>query len=615
MAAALGALLVKWPDFIFTPDVLSKVEAGLIVALILGAIEYVRSKLRSHKLLNRLEEDRYTSAEIKKKAVNNRVTYVRPDCQDNNPADPGPSVNRRPIFQAVDWLLGSDQPARLMLILADTGMGKSAFLERYYAYHWRSPGRSKQFKPIVISLNGLDANELIDQIGPQARGETVLLLDALDEDNAAIENFANRLDDLVRLANKFHGVVITCRTQFLTGTSWVPEEIDLEPPSGPIPLIGGPDRRVRRLYLSQFSDEQVKKYLAARFPYCIHPTLRVRARRAAQRFRDLVSRPLLLTFIQYLASSTKKPMYSFEVYRIIVESWLEREKSKNRLTFPPENLLRFSEEFAASLFATSRDRIPAAELQSMAERLGVGPLLRDLHERSLLHNDAEGNWKFAHRSIMEYLIVVATSELKDPPDLGGQPWTYQMLGFAREMLISGECKRMPGADLHGLNLKGVDLSGVVLSGANLSGADLSDSRLVGANLSDSRLSKSDLSDANLTEANLTNANLDLANLLGALLDRTDLRGVDLGEAYGLTQLQATTAIVDQATIWPEWFPPGAGEYSGHIIGWSARVSEHNAELLASQRLRRYGVRTPEIPLAMHFDNSRLVKAPDPARAR
>lgn len=50
-------------------------------------------------------------------------------------------------------------------------------------------------------------------------------------------------------------------------------------------------------------------------------------------------------------------------------------------------------------------------------------------------------------------------------------------------------------------------------------------------------------------------------------------------------------------------------------GWTARVSERNSALLAQQTLRRRGVRTPEIVFVKHFDNSRLVKAPDPVRVR
>ena len=50
-------------------------------------------------------------------------------------------------------------------------------------------------------------------------------------------------------------------------------------------------------------------------------------------------------------------------------------------------------------------------------------------------------------------------------------------------------------------------------------------------------------------------------------------------------------------------------------GWTARVAERNAALLAQQPMRRRGVRTPEIIFAHHIDNTRLVKAPDPVRAR
>jgi cell division protein FtsL len=50
-------------------------------------------------------------------------------------------------------------------------------------------------------------------------------------------------------------------------------------------------------------------------------------------------------------------------------------------------------------------------------------------------------------------------------------------------------------------------------------------------------------------------------------------------------------------------------------GLAARAAERNAELMAQQALRRRGVRTPEIYFTKHFDNTRLVKAPDPAVVR
>ena len=48
---------------------------------------------------------------------------------------------------------------------------------------------------------------------------------------------------------------------------------------------------------------------------------------------------------------------------------------------------------------------------------------------------------------------------------------------------------------------------------------------------------------------------------------------------------------------------------------SARNIERNAELQALQAERRRCMRTPEFPFPKSFDNSRLIKTPDPARPR
>jgi hypothetical protein len=59
----------------------------------------------------------------------------------------------------------------------------------------------------------------------------------------------------------------------------------------------------------------------------------------------------------------------------------------------------------------------------------------------------------------------------------------------------------------------------------------------------------------------------------------------------------------------------AATYFEAGIRLSARAKERNEEFMAQQALRRRGVCTPEFCFAKHFDNSRLVKAPDPARVR
>ena len=62
-----------------------------------------------------------------------------------------------------------------------------------------------------------------------------------------------------------------------------------------------------------------------------------------------------------------------------------------------------------------------------------------------------------------------------------------------------------------------------------------------------------------------------------------------------------------AAIATTYFEPG--------LSFGQQVRERNAEFLALQPLRRRGARTPEFYFPKHFDNSRLVKAPDPVRVR
>jgi len=583
-------------DVLTNSKFVGSVVTAITTASLIGAFKYGRDYLLSLRLKKRLEEDRYTPAEIKNRVATTRDPYIRPDCQDSNPANPESAVNRRPIFQEIDRLLGPPLIGRFVLLLADSGMGKSTFLERYYAYHWRSPKRSQRFKPIVIPLNGLDADDLVKAISVQARGETVLLLDALDEDNAAIKDFADRFSKIVEFAGKFRAVVVTCRTQFLADVACVPDEIDLPAPSGPMALSGSADQKVRRLFLAPFSDLQIEKYLAARFPYWHHPILRVRGGRAARRFKDLMSRPLLLTHIEDLAAKSEEPKYSFQVYRAIVDSWLNREVRKKQLTSHPADLLALSEKLASELFMAGRDRIPNTELQSMAVHFHIKLEPRDVRQRSLLHNDAEGNWKFAHRSIMEYLLVNALCTTKDRPRWVDQPWSDQMRAFAREMLLSGTYMRLPWVDLQQMDLKGSDLQrNIDLSGANLSHADMSNSllkanlsggnlngtclrkssllfgdlrgaSLINADLSESKLAGADMTGADLSGARLCRTSPSLAKLRDACLNHTDLSGANLSGAIGLTLMQCLVADADEHTIWPVRTLTGhAGWVNGVVV--------------------------------------------------
>src|SRR5204863_2215643 len=81
------------------------------------------------------------------------------------------------------------------------------------------------------------------------RANTVLLLDALDEDPLARGSFYTRLQSLLQLTENFRKTIITCRTQFFPDK----HEKDAKVP-GVVVLDGF---RASLVFLSAFTDGQV----------------------------------------------------------------------------------------------------------------------------------------------------------------------------------------------------------------------------------------------------------------------------------------------------------------------------------------------------------------------
>jgi len=81
-------------------------------------------------------------------------------------------------------------------------------------------------------------------------------------------------------------------------------------------------------------------------------------------------------------------------------------------------------------------------------------------------------------------------------------------------------------------------------------------RLVGAFIRRTDLSHALLCGADLTRADLTGAMARGADFNGAILDGTILRGTDLTGARNLTPAQLAAAIIDDATILPDYIDRG-----------------------------------------------------------
>lgn len=455
--------------------------------------------------------------------------YVEPDCQDRNPADRCEEdrlLSRTPVMQIIDAFFrpgafSHQHGQNQMFVLSDAGMGKTSLLTMLKLLHLTSfwPKRTD----CILKKLGKTTIDEISKIHNQR--ETILLLDSLDEDPAAYGRVRERLLDILHASQHFFRVIITCRTQFFP-------EVEKDPLErlGMV-SIGGFHCPVK--YLSFFSDDKVSAYLSKRFPkkFKILPDKKKleEARRVIEKMSSLCCRPMLLAYIEDLMGS---PLITgdgseFRVYDTLVQSWLNREKAKQS-NLIAEDLLHACMILATRMQLAQQRKISEADLDSLIHDISqVRPIKRiELKGRSLLNRNSEGDYRFSHYSIQEFLVAKL---LIEKPAVMTPEGTIPITDFILRMLsMSGNTPNFPHLiDCSGVNLHKADLHGLQLPGtAAFKGLDLPHANLRGANLCNADLRGTNFSNADLGGTNLSNADLRGARLRGA-----DLRGSNLHDAF------------------------------------------------------------------------------------
>jgi len=330
--------------------------------------------------------------------------YIRPKCTN---IDPGQELElrhaliatREDLFDKIDQFLDHDNSHRHLLILADSGTGKTSFLLNYYVHNDHRPKR-KRHKLAIVPLGQKNADELITRVSDQQ--DTAILLDALDEDIKAHTDHAGRIKELMDKCAKFRRVIMTCRTQFFPKDEEIPVTTGIVR-LGPLRAGEKSNYEFWKLYLAPFDDNDVGQYVKKRYPFW-HYHQRSKARAIIKTIPLLSVRPMLLAHIPDLIERGTKIDSCYQLYNVMVDAWLEREIA----WADKEALRRISEFLAVDMYinreSRGMERIPREQLSSLAEKWDIRLHSWQISSRSLLNRDAEGNCKFAHRSIMEFLF-------------------------------------------------------------------------------------------------------------------------------------------------------------------------------------------------------------------
>jgi hypothetical protein len=409
---------------------------GAFVGLVAGLLKLVSTMLElgrlrdAEKVRKKLSETASTSSFSKEEIRDSLKNYIVPDCAQSDPSNHSDlrfvADVRENVMDSVDRFIGHGEEYRHLLMLADSGMGKTTFCLNYF----ERLSRTKKISAAVVPLGRPDALKHIANI--EVKSDCVLMLDAFDEDPAALKDAEGRIKELMDASADFMAVIITCRSQFFANDASIPTRTGV---SIVRPRKAGEagEYRFSRLYLLPFSSGQVDRYLKANFAWWNWRGLerRQEARRLIKDIPELSVRPMLLALIPDLIRSGERVRGLFDLYKFMVDSWLEREKN----WIAPESLLRVSQVLAVRMynakFKQQPDRISALELNQIAKECGIKEAeWKHLTARSLLNRDSDGNFKFSHRSVMEYLYV------KSAIDGEGKCFDFSWTDMMRDMFVS-----------------------------------------------------------------------------------------------------------------------------------------------------------------------------------
>ena len=237
--------------------------------------------------------------------------YVPTQCQGTPPHnfdEPDEAVASAPKQELVKFFINEvftkDNTNRfLYCIFAGSGMGKTTFTVQLFIEYIRKYKESTlPFDIYVRDLGDAKVIEeiklLSDKIGDDAH-RSILLLDALDENLHASENFDDFRDKLEEVISPFKFVVITCRSQFFPNEHEMPEFSNIR--------INKSDKNLlayNKIYICPFSSNDITLYISKKYKGWgkRNRKLRKQANTIIGKCKHLVARPVLLSYIDDLIS-------------------------------------------------------------------------------------------------------------------------------------------------------------------------------------------------------------------------------------------------------------------------------------------------------------------------
>ncbi|MDD5319389.1 MAG: pentapeptide repeat-containing protein [Methylococcales bacterium] len=499
--------------------------------------------------------------------------YIRPDYGYSNPghySEPSEVKDRNiNLISYLEKSFVSRSTQSRYIILAGSGMGKSALLFNLYNRYLKRFFRN--YKMCLIELSFKASLDDIDKI--ESPENTILLLDALDENIDAINDLHSTIKKVSDKTQRFYRVVVlTCRTEFFNRAEEIPGI--LTNISG---VIGAGEHKkgtYEKLFLYPFTSGQIETFLIYKYLLSIRQLSLIRYIKARKTFKKvpyISVRPMLLTYIDYLLKVDIDSKYSFKIYEAMIYGWLQRRKSDELDPSPKDNfkfVYNLAIEMARNYSKNGGYFVKKEEAEKLANMLDSNLTEWQIPSRSLLNIDASGNYKFAHLSIMEVLLARAhingenfgdwemsaltkkfiaemvEQKVDNTLSISTAPKTYydadmthefERLGFKIQNKQEQNTDSEKDAEHKSIYLESTpkDFGFVDISGKFFENMSFRKYSFRGADLTNIKMKNCDLTNTDLTGANLSEAIFEKCNFssscfLGAILTSTQFIGCNLG---------------------------------------------------------------------------------------
>jgi len=489
-----------------------------------------------------------------------------------------------------------DKHQSFMTLLGDFGTGKSSFSLYYFITQAKKYLLDKFYRiPLFISLKDypkkLDIqtfikNEFIEKFKLSfslsvfqklmIEGKFIFFIDGFDEmisisnKYKTLRNF-KELKKLTfehlqfmtlsndKLKNK---IFLTCRTHYFFTETQEKEILKADYPVLYRNYVTKSHYQITRIYIQKFNEEQIKTFILKNIKNETATEKLFNIINDTYNLKELANRPLLLEMIVKTLPNlkSKQQINAADLYHAYTNDWIERDDWRSQMT--PYGKRLFMWELALKMYQKGGDfsihhsqfDMPKYQFfkSNMIEPDDISYHIYETTTCSFLNRDLSGNYKFIHKSFMEYFIseyffdTIKNDKIKsiEYVDLNNE------IKYFLKTIISSNKYNLNGLDLSNLTLDKVylaeglllkanlkktelesaNLSNAILEGANFESANLSDANLEGTNFENANLSNANLEGANFENANLSNANLGNANIEGANLKKAVLKKANLGGA-------------------------------------------------------------------------------------